>query len=93
MTKEQFLGGTSFKVISNVNYKGASTFRYDGECLMKETRSSIDEQVIYFAYHLNIKKIGRVGFEGFTYVMNKRVTIKHKFTDLEPFILETSVGE
>ena len=93
MTKEQFLEGTSFKVISNVNYKGASTFRYDGECLMKQVRSGEDDRVILEDYHLNIKKIGRVGFEGFTYVMNKKVTIKHKFTDLEPFNPETSVGE
>lgn len=93
MTKEQFLNGTSFKVISNVDYKGASTFKYDGECLMKETRSSIDDQTIYSAYHLNIKKIGRIGFEGFTYVMNKRVNIKYKFTDLISFQPEISVGE
>ncbi len=93
MTKEQFLNGTSFKVISNVDYKGAQTFKYDGDCLLKETRSSIDEQVIYSAYHLNIKKIGRIGFEGFTYVMNKRVNIKHKFTDLISFQPEISVGE
>ena len=93
MTKEQFLNGTSFKVISNVDYKGASTFRYDGECIMRETRSSIDDQVIYSTYHLNIKKIGRIGFEGFTYVMNKRVSIKHKFTDLISHQPEISVGE
>jgi hypothetical protein len=93
MTKEQFLDGTSFKVISNLDYKGSSTFRYDGECLMKETRSSIDEHIIYDSYHLNIKKIGRVGFEGFTYVMDKRVNIKYKFTDLISFNPEPSVGE
>jgi hypothetical protein len=85
MTKEQFLEGTSFKVISNVNYKGASTFKYDKECILRETRSSIDEKIMYNAYHLNIKKIGRLGFEGYVYVMNKKVNIKYKFEDLVVF--------
>lgn len=85
MTKEQFLSGVSFKVVSKSDYKGASTFRYDGECILRETRSSIDEKIMYNAYHLNIKKIGRLGFEGFTYVMNKKVNIKHKFEELVEF--------
>ena len=85
MTKEQFLSGVSFKVISKVNYKGASTFKYDGECIMRETRSSIDEKVLYDAYHLNVKKIGRVGFEGFVFVMEKKVNVKHKFEELVEF--------
>jgi hypothetical protein len=87
MTQEQFLDGVSFKVIGKTDYKGASTFRYDGECILRETRSSIDEKIMYDAYHLNVKKIGRVGFEGFVYVMNKKVNIKHKFEELIVFPL------
>jgi len=85
MTQEQFLDGVSFKVSGKVDYKGASTFRYDGECIMRETRSSVDEKVLYDAYHLNVKKIGRVGFEGFVFVMEKRVNVKHKFEELVEF--------
>ena len=87
MTKEQFENGVSFKVAGKGDYKGASTFKYDGECILRETRSSIDEKMMYNAYHLNIKKIGRLGFEGFTYVMNKKVNIKHKFEELIIFPL------
>lgn len=85
MTKEQFLSGVSFKVVGKSDYKGASTFKYDGECILQETRSSIDEKIMYNAYHLNIKKIGRLGFEGFVFVMNKKVNIKHKFEELVEF--------
>jgi hypothetical protein len=83
MTKEQFESGVSFKV-KGIDYKGAETFKYD-ECIMKESRSSIDDIVIYSRHHANVSKIGRVGFTGFTFVMNKKVTVKYKFEDLIVF--------
>ena len=83
MTKEQFLSGVSFKV-KGIDYKGAETFKYD-DCIMKESRSSIDEKVMYSAHHANILKIGKTDFTGFTFVMNKKVTVKYKFEDLVVF--------
>lgn len=92
MTKEQFLAGTPF-YIGKKSYNGDSTFTYDGGCICKQSRSSIDEKVIIDDYHCNVSKIGRVGFEGFTFILGKRIQVKLRFEDLEPFILETSVGE
>lgn len=88
MTKQDFLSGKPFRVASNsgyVNYKGASTFFYDGSCMMKQTRSSIDENILYSDYHMNIKTIGDKWFSGFTYVMNKKVQIRLKFEQLVEF--------
>lgn len=88
MTKQDFLLGKPFRVASNsgfVNHKGASTFYYDGSCMMKQTRSSIDENILYSDYHMNIKTIGDKWFSGFTYVMNKKVQIRLKFEQLVEF--------
>lgn len=84
MTKQDFLSGKSFRV-TGPTYKGARTYKYDGECILQESRSSIDEQVIISDYHLNIKKIGRLNFSGFTFVMEKKVNVKYKFEDLIEF--------
>ena len=84
MTREQFLSGASFRVKGFGTYKGASTYKYD-ECIVEENRSSIDERVILTSYHLNITKIGKVGFEGATFVMNKQVKVKYRFEDLVEF--------
>ena len=85
MTKQDFLKGKSFRV-AGLTYKGARTYRYDGECILQETRSSIDERLIISDYHLNIEKIGRTNFSGFTFVMEKKVNIKYKFEDLVEFV-------
>lgn len=86
MTREQFLSGVSFKV-KGFTYKGAETFYYD-ECIMKESRSSIDEEVIYKGHHANVIKIGRVGFTAFSFVLNKKVVVRYRFEDLVEFIRE-----
>ena len=83
MTREQFLSGVSFKV-KGFTYKGAETFYYE-ECIMKESRSSLDEKVMYRGYHTNVAKVGRVGFTAFTFVMNKKVVVKYRFEDLVEF--------
>ena len=87
MTAEQFLSGTPFRVINNINYKGAVTYKYDGKCIMKQSRSSIDERMLFEDYHLNVSKVGNKGIEGFTYVIEKLVKVKYKFEDLVVFIL------
>lgn len=88
MTQEQFLSGTPFRVITGINYKGAVTYKYNGNCLLKQSRSSIDERLLFVDYHLNVSKVGKKGFEGFTYVMEKLVKVKYKYTELQEFIEE-----
>jgi hypothetical protein len=92
MTKEQFLAGTPF-YIGKKSYNGDSTFTYDGGSICKQSRSSIDEKVIIDSYHCNVTKVGRTGFEGFAFILGKRVQVKLKFAALAPFSPETSVGE
>lgn len=84
MTKEQFLSGTPFYVKRKA-YKGDSTYYYDGGHISRQIRSSIDERVVLNDYESNIVKIGRVGFTSCTHVLNKRVVVKLRFTDLVEF--------
>ncbi len=84
MTRDQFITGESFR-IQGPTYKGANTYVYDKECILKETRSSIDESLMYTDYHCNIVSIGRTRFTCFTYVMNKKVLVSYKFSDLIAF--------
>jgi hypothetical protein len=94
MTKEQFLNGTPF-YIKRKAYKGDATYSYNQDigCICKQSRSSLDERMILDNYECNIGQLGRIGFTGFTHVMDKRVNIKYKFTDLISFNPEPSVGE
>jgi len=88
MTKQEFLAGKPFRVASKtgyVGYKGASTFFYDGECIMRQARSSVDERVLYSDYHMNMKTVGDKWFSGFTYVLHKQVQIRLKFEQLVEF--------
>jgi len=86
MTREQFLNGTIFTV-GGPTYKGASTYSYNdnAECMMRQTRSSLDERIVMNEYECNVPKVTRTGFEGFTFVMKKKVVIKYKFEDLVEF--------
>ena len=85
MTKEQFLSGAKF-YIGGKKYKGDSTYNFNGAgSISRQSRSSIDERVVIDDYECNIFKMGRVGFEGFTFVMGKKVVVKVKFKDLVPF--------
>jgi hypothetical protein len=77
-------------------YKGARTYSYHSSdsnegCIMRQSRSSTDQRVILDDYECNIIKVGRTGFTGFTYVLNKRVNVKYKFEDLIPY--KEVVGE
>jgi len=86
MTREQFLSGVSFKV-KGVTYKGAETYYYD-DCIMKQSRSSLNEEVLYRGHHANVIKVGRVGFTAFSFVLNKKVVVRYRFEDLVEFIEE-----
>jgi len=85
MTKEQFLSGAPF-YIKRKAYKGDSTYNFNGAgSISRQSRSSIDERVVLDDYECNIFKMGRVGFEGFTFVMGKKVVVKVRFSDLVEF--------
>ena len=86
MTKEQFISGVTFKVVGPT-YKGAETYYYS-DCIMKQSRSSIDEEVLFERHHCNVLKIGRVGFTAFSFIMKKKVVVKYRFEDLVEFVEE-----
>jgi hypothetical protein len=90
MTKQEFLNGVSFKVKGYGNYKGGNTYKY-AECIVEESRSSIDDKVVLSSYHCNVLKIGSKAFSGFAFIMGKRVNIKYRFEDLIAY--EENVGE
>jgi hypothetical protein len=78
MTREEFLAGTEFRI-------GRNFFKKEENTITKIYRSNDESRVIMEDYHMNIEKMGRVGFEAFTYVLNKRVSRKIRFEDLELF--------
>jgi hypothetical protein len=86
MTREQFISGVTFKV-QGPTYKGANTFTYNAKdnCVLKQSRSSIDERIVFEDYACNVLKVGRVWFVGFTYVIGTRVVVRYKFEDLVEF--------
>jgi len=86
MTREQFLNGTIFTV-GFVTYKGASTYSYNENagCIMRQSRSSLDERIVLNEYECNVPKITKTSFTGFTYVMKKKVVVRYKFEDLVVF--------
>lgn len=84
MTKEQFLSGVSFKVAGS-DYVGASTFKYHSEYIMKQSRSSTDDGVLFQSHHCNVTEIINTGFKGFVYLMSKLVKVSYKFKDLIEF--------
>ena len=36
-------------------------------------------------YHMNIEKMGRVGFKAYTFMLGKKINVSLKFRDLELF--------
>jgi hypothetical protein len=84
MTREQFISGTPF-TIGFITYKGDSTFYYDNGSISRQVRSSIDQRVVLDTYECNVTKVGRVQFEGFNYILKKKVVVKYKFEDLVVF--------
>jgi len=85
MTREQFISGTPF-YIKRKAYKGDSTYYFNEVgSICRQSRSSVDERIVMNDYECNISKVGKVGFEGFTFVMGKKVVVKNRFEDLVPF--------
>lgn len=87
MTKEQFLSGVHFTI--GTTRRGDSTYSYDGSAstghISRQIRSAIDQKIILDDYECNVSKLGRVGFTGITFIMGRKVVVKHRFADLEEF--------
>ena len=87
MTKEQFLSGVHFTL--GTARRGDSTYSYEGSAkvghISRQLRSVEDQRIILDDYECNISKLGRVGFTGVTFVMGKRVEVRHRFADLVEF--------
>lgn len=78
MTKQEFITGVEFEMNGNF-------FKKEDNTITKVYRSSDRSRTIMEDYHVNIEKIGRVGFEAYTYVLGKRIVRKVRFADLEVF--------
>ena len=95
MTKAEFLSGKCF-TIGAPTYKGANTYSYfhgdrNNGCIMRQSRSSLDNRVVLNDYECNAPIVGSKSFTGFTYVLKKRVNVKYRFEDL--IVFEETVGE
>lgn len=82
MTKQEFLNGKCFTIKTPKISNGESTYKFEEGIITKQSRSSVDGRVVLDDYECNISKIGTKGFEGFTYIFNKRVNVKFKYEDL-----------
>ena len=81
MTKEQFLNGTSF-FLPNKVLRSKDTYVYRDGSILRQTRHT-DNKVLFDIFEANIEKMGRVGFEAYTFVLDKKVVVKFRFEDLE----------
>jgi hypothetical protein len=80
MTRQDFIAGVEFTI------KG-SFFKLDKDLqsITKVFRSIDNSRVVMEDYHMNVTKVGKVGFEAFTYILGKEVVRKIRFEDLEVF--------
>ena len=80
MTREDFLSGVEFEM-------GSSYFKLDKDqrSITKVYRSNDRSRVVMEDHHMNIEKMGRVGFEAYTYMLNEKVVRKVRFDGLEVF--------
>lgn len=84
MTKEQFLGGASFYLPDEILRDEDTTYKYQEEMILKETRNRKGD-VILRRYEANVENIKTKFAEAYTYILNKRVAVKLKFEDLEEY--------
>jgi hypothetical protein len=78
MTREDFMAGVEFEMNGNF-------FKREDNTITKVYRSSDRSRTVMEDYHMNIEKMGRVGFECYTFLLGKRIVRKVRFKDLEPF--------
>jgi hypothetical protein len=84
MNKEKFLAGVPFRVNGIHQGKGSATFYYD-ECIMKQIRSGETDKVLVEDYHMNVQTVDDKWFLGFTFVMDKKVEVKYRYSKLVEF--------
>jgi len=82
MTRDQFITGQAFRVGAK-KYQGEATFTYADGCILKQSRSSTDDVVLFTNHHCNVTTVGKNSFKGFVYVMDKLVRVSYKFEVLE----------
>lgn len=78
MTREDFIAGVEFEIKGNF-------FKKENRTITKVYRSNDRSRVVMEDHHMNLGKIGRVGFEAYTYILGGRVVRKIRFEDLEVF--------
>jgi len=80
MTREDFLSQVEFEM-------GSSTFKLeqDQRSITKVYRSNDRSTVVMEDHHMNVEKIGRDGFECYTYLLGKKIVRKVRFEELEVF--------
>jgi hypothetical protein len=78
MTREDFMAGVEFEMNGNF-------FKREDSTITKVYRSNDRSRTVMEDYHMNIEKMGRVGFECYTFLLGKRIVRKVSFKDLEPF--------
>ena len=78
MTKQEFLSGTEFRI-------GRNFFKKEENTITKIYRSNDESSIVMEDYHMNVERIGRVGFEAYTYIMGRKVERKIRFEELVEF--------
>ena len=78
MTRQDFITGVEFEMNGNF-------FKKEDNIITKVYRSNDRSRTIMEDYHMNIVKVGKVGFECFTYLLGKKIVRKVRFEDLEVF--------
>jgi hypothetical protein len=79
MTKADFLAGKPFEF----RYR---EFKYSDEDRHSPTINGgfiIEGKFVEFGYEIWVEKVGTKGFEGFRYIMGKKVKVKIKFEELK----------
>jgi len=78
MTRQEFITGAEFEINGNF-------FKKEDNIITKVYRSNDRSRIVMEDHHMNIEKIGKVQFEAYTYILNKRIVRKVRFADLEVF--------
>jgi hypothetical protein len=78
MTREEFIAGTEFRI-------GRNFFKKEENTITKIYRSNDESSIVMEDYHMNIEKMGKVGFKAYTFMLGKKINVSLKFKDLELF--------
>ena len=81
MKKEDFIAGVEFEMDFGTFFK----LEQDQRSISKVYRSGDRSSIIMEDHHMNVEKIGKVGFECYTYLLGKKIVRKVRFEDLIVF--------